>query len=455
MLNRLELENFKSWRVLRQFRLASLTGLFGTNSSGKTSIIQALLMMKQTVESSDRKQVLNLGDDSDPVRLGTFREMLHQGRGPFEFELNWTMPDDLVIPDPARPSATMFSGAEMEFCTRIATGGKPARMRVERLEYRFADGIFALHRKDQQKNSYELDGSSAQGFGFRRIRGRPWDLPDPVKSYGFPDQVKAYYQNAGFLSDLALAFEEQMNRLYYLGPLRDYPKREYTWAGAEPADMGQRGERVVDALLASQDQPKISRGKGTPAFTVQEYVGYWLKELGLVHSFSVEPITPESNLYRVWVTRSPGATPVLITDVGFGISQILPVLTICYYVPEGSTILLEQPEIHLHPAVQSGLADVFIDAMKRRRVQLVLESHSEHLLRRLQRRMAEEQIGPEQVALYFAQEEKGVSRLNPLEVDEFGNIRNWPANFFGDEMGDLAAMAEAAMRRQIARADAA
>jgi predicted ATPase len=215
--------------------------------------------------------------------------------------------------------------------------------------------------------------------------------------------------------------------------------------------MGQRGERVVDALMASQDRPKIGRGRGTKPFSVQEYVGYWLKELGLVHSFSVQPITPESNLYRVWITRSPGAPPVLITDVGFGVSQILPVLAICYYVPEGSTILLEQPEIHLHPAVQSGLADVFIDAMKRRKVQLVLESHSEHLLRRLQRRLAEEQIAPDQVALYFAREEKGVSQLNPLDVDEFGNIRNWPPNFFGDEMGDLAAMAEAAMRRQMAR----
>lgn len=455
MLNQLGLENFKSWRSVRQLRLAPVTGLFGTNSSGKSSIIQALLMMKQTVEYSDRKQVLNLGDDSDPVRLGTFREMLHQGKGPFEFDLQWALPQELSIPDPARPSATMFSGSEMGFCTRINAAGSRGRMRVERLEYRFADAVFAMRRKERQEHSYELEASSSSGFGFRRIRGRAWDLPDPVKSYGFPDQVKAYYQNASFLSDLALAFEEQMNRVYYLGPLRDYPKREYTWAGAEPADMGQRGERVVDALMASQERPKISRGKGTKAFTVQEYVGYWLKELGLVHSFSVQPITPESNLYRVWITRSPGAPPVLITDVGFGISQILPVLTICYYVPEGSTILLEQPEIHLHPAVQSGLADVFIDAMKRRKVQLVLESHSEHLLRRLQRRLAEEQITPDQVALYFAREEQGVSRLNPLDVDEFGNIRNWPPNFFGDEMGDLAAMAEAAMRRQMARRGAA
>lgn len=327
-------------------------------------------------------------------------------------------------------------------------------MHVDRFEYTFAGVTFSMARKQKAQHSYDLE-STGGTFGFKRIRGRAWDLPEPVKSYGFPDQVRAYYQNAGFLADLELALEEQFNRLYYLGPLREYPKRQYTWAGSQPEDMGQRGERVVDALLASRERGKISRGKGKRGFTVEEYVAHWLKELGLVHNFSVKALTPDSNLYQVWITRSPGALPVLITDVGFGVSQILPVLAICYYVPEGSTILLEQPEIHLHPAVQSGLADVFIDAIKRRNVQIVLESHSEHLLRRLQRRLAEEQIAPEQVALYFADASEGEPTLRALELDEYGNIRNWPANFFGDEMGDLAAMAEAAMQRQIAERGAA
>ncbi len=130
-------------------------------------------------------------------------------------------------------------------------------------------------------------------------------------------------------------------------------------------------------------------------------------------------------------------------------------MTLCYYVPEGSTIILEQPEIHLHPAVQSGLADVFIDVIKNRGVQIILESHSEHLLHRLQRRIAEEQLTPDDVALYFTKIEDGESKLDELDVDPYGNIRNWPQNFFGDEMGDLAAMTEAAMQRQMRNGSAA
>jgi predicted ATPase len=141
---------------------------------------------------------------------------------------------------------------------------------------------------------------------------------------------------------------------------------------------------------------------------------------------------------------------VLIPDVGFGVSQVLPVLVQCYYAPEGSIIVFEQPEIHLHPRVQASLADVFIDAAKERSVQIIVESHSEHLVRRLQRRVAEaKDVSNADIALYFASTplDASSSSLEKLDVDLFGNIVNWPADFFGDELGELAAMATAAATR--------
>ena len=256
--------------------------------------------------------------------------------------------------------------------------------------------------------------------------------------------MRAYYQNAGFLSDFELEFERLFTRMFYLGPLREYPQRQYTWAGAQPMDMGRRGERVVDALLAARETgSSIARGRGRKRLTLEERVALWLKELGLIERFEIRPIAPGSKLFQVWVQRSSRASEVLITDVGFGVSQILPVITLCYYAPEGSILLLEQPEIHLHPSVQAGLADVFIDAIKTRNIQIILESHSEHLLRRLQRRIAEEQLHSQQTALYFCAMTRGESRLDALHLDLFGNIENWPEDFFGDEFGEIAAMSEA------------
>jgi predicted ATPase len=182
---------------------------------------------------------------------------------------------------------------------------------------------------------------------------------------------------------------------------------------------------------------------------LEHRVAAWLKELNLIGSFGIEPIAKEGgNIYRVKVRRSPKSAEVLITDVGFGVSQILPAIVLCYYAPEGSIIILEQPEIHLHPAVQAGLTDVFIDAVKTRNIQIIFESHSEHLLKRLQRRIAEKAISRDETALYFCDTENGESKLTSLNVDLFGNIQNWPREFFGDQFGEMAAMTKAAIERK-------
>jgi hypothetical protein len=482
MITNLAIRNFKSWREAgltpmaldataqadphaasdaqgpEQMRLAPITALFGSNSSGKTSLLQLLLLLKQTTDSPDRAQALSLGDERSLVELGTFPDLLfaHDPASALAWELTWQLPASLKIEDPAHRGMTLFQGETVGFSAAVDWQGNGDQSRgrtvVRNMGYRFAGQEFGMRLKAEGRAEYDLY-CQAPNFEFVRTRGRAWSLPPPVKCYGFPDQVRAYYQNAGFLSDLELELEKLFSRVFYLGPLRDYPQRQYTWAGAEPADMGRRGERVVDALLAARENATpISRGRGRKRLTLEERVATWLKDLGLIERFEVRPVTPGSKLFQVWVQRSPASPEVLITDVGFGVSQILPVIALCYYVPEGSTILLEQPEIHLHPRVQAGLADVFIDAIKTRNVQIILESHSEHLLRRLQRRVAEEKLLPTQAALYFCRIVKGESRLESLRLDSFGNIGNWPEDFFGDQFGELAATQEAKLNRMAKKA---
>jgi len=455
MLRELKASNFKSWETLPLTELAPITGFFGPNSSGKTSILQLLLLMKQTVESSDRAQVLNLGDERSLASLGSFRDVLfrHESTRRLELSFKWGGDEPLRVVSPEHEDVVLFEGETLGFEVAIIEDASGS-MKVERFSYEIAGRRFTMSAKSGPSSGYTLHAETPDSFKFSRARGRPWDLPPPIKSYGFPDQVKAYFQNAGFLADLQLRLEDLFNGTYYLGPLRDFPRRQYTWGGGQPEDVGQRGERVVDALLASRMRKKtISRGKGRKRISLEECAAMWLHSLGLVADFTVRQVAKGSNLYQVWVRTSADAPEVLITDVGFGVSQILPVVVLCYYVPPGSLLILEQPEIHLHPSVQAGLADVFIDAVKTRNIQIVFESHSEHLLQRLQLRIAEEQLESKQAALFFCNKETEGTSVKPLELDEYGNIINWPSDFFGSPLRDSVAMLEHEAARR-ARASA-
>ncbi len=453
MISTICAKNFKSWSDTGELRLAPLTGLFGTNSSGKTSLMQLLLMLKQTVESPDRSRVLHTGDHRSLVDLGTFFDLIHghQSEASLDFQLAWNLPDALVIDDPEKKNTQLFKIQTLSFATSAREESN--RVVVESFGYKFDGHCFGMKRKNggkkANKDRYDL---IHDGYGAKRVTGRVWPLPAPVKCYGFPDAATGYYQNTGFLQDFSLEFEKLFSRIAYLGPLREYPQRNYVWAGERPLDVGIKGELAIAALLASRGEKTIARGKGRgmgrTRKTVEERIALWLKEMGLINSFSLKPIAENRKDYEVRLKKTVTSPEVLITDVGFGVSQILPVLVLCYYVPEGSIILLEQPEIHLHPAIQSYLADVLIDVVNTRRVQIIVESHSEHLLRRLQRRIAEKTIASNQVALYFCRMDDAASKIEQLDVDMFGNISNWPKDFFGDEMGDLVAMVDAEARRK-------
>lgn len=461
MLTELRIQNFKAWRDTGDIRMAPITVFFGTNSSGKTSLLQMLLMLKQTTESPDRQRVLHTGDRNTVVELGTFAQLLHV-RGeerPLSFDFAWTLPEPLAFSD--KKSDRSYNGASLRFeATVTGPGASDTRTEVAEMSYQLvgddSSSVSSMRvgmRRTQEKGRrYKL---FAEGYEPIRNQGRGWGLPAPERFYGFPDEAVAYYQNTGFLPDLTLELEKLFRHLYYLGPLRDYPARSYLWSGEVPEHVGARGERAVEALLAARDR-SLSKGPRKRNYPFEAVIARWLKDLGLVRSVSVRPIASHRKDYEVLIKTPGRQAEVNLTDVGFGISQVLPVLVESFYAPAGSTLLLEQPEIHLHPRVQAGLADLFVEAVhvredgEPRNLQLIIESHSEHFLRRLQRRIAEEKIAPEEVALYFCRSSPGGSVIEELDVDPYGNIRNWPEDFFGDEMDDLTAMAQAAMERQTA-----
>ena len=454
MLNQMRMQNFKSWEDTSKIRLAPLTGLFGVNSSGKSAILQLLLLLKQTVEFPDPSKVLHLGSPvgAGPfVNLGSMHEVLHKHEtsGRLVFDLYWTLLEQMHIPDREDGQSGAFLDVnEAKFHASIINDEwEPSKYDdsessihgqlgpvVEGFEYRVHAGnrTFEFGMRETGRNQYVVvakgfDGEQSQEFSYS----------GPLKFYGFPDHVNHYSPGLD-LSVFMDAFENQLRQVYYLGPLREHPRVDYDVSREEHSDVGSQGEKSVSALLAAER-------KGTP---VTEQVSEGLRVLGLADNLSLRTVTEREQVYEVRIRQSHDSKDVRITDVGFGVSQVFPVLTLCNCAPSGSTLILEHPEMHLHPKAQAGLADVFIDAITTRNIQIILESHSEHLLHRLQRRIAEEKIDSDSCALYFIENPDGRSTIRELELTPFGDITNWPQNFFGDDLGDLVAMTKASIRRQ-------
>lgn len=450
MLNHLEVNNFKAWRRL-DMELGKVTGLFGTNSSGKSSVLQFLLLLKQTKNATDRGLVLDFGGPNELVNLGTYQAIVHRGdqAADMDWTLEWDIPERLKVGDPTRRRReVLFEGSSLQQSSRVGLNGSHLSTRYAR--YEFSENVFAIEPKTDSPGDFDLRWEGPAALAFIRNLGRGWPLPGPVKTHLFPDQAYTYFQNTGFLSDFEAEYEALMDNIFYLGPLREHPQREYRWSGARPNDVGPRGERTVDAILAATERGEnLNVAPYKKYMKFQEMISYWLRELGLISSFRMKEIGSGTNLYQACVQKDRTSPETMLIDVGFGVSQVLPVLVLLYYVPPGSTVLMEQPEIHLHPSVQSGLADVMLAVARHRRVQIIVESHSEHLLRRFQRRAAEEKVSSSDLKLYFVQTVRAAAELSDLRLNEWGEIENWPDNFFGDELGEIAAISKASLKRRI------
>ncbi|MBX3184848.1 MAG: DUF3696 domain-containing protein [Polyangiaceae bacterium] len=456
MLTRLRIKNFKAWKDTGEIRLAPLTVLFGANSAGKSSLGHLLLALKQTAASADRKRALHTGDDSSLIDLGTFVETLHahDKKAALELSFEWSTPHRIEVQNPL-DQTQKYQGDRLSLMSVIAVGTNEQPV-VRRLRYELlgAPKLSAtLEHESGKPVKLETDP-----YKLVRAVGRKWPLDPPEKFYRVSDHSLARFQNADFLATFALEVERTLSVLSYLGPLRDHPHRTYGWAGNTPETVGPKGEYAIACILAAQSAGrKLNRGKRKRQQAFMPFIAQWLVDLGVIDSFTVKATAPGRKDYEVRVKTRGGLTEVALPDVGFGVSQVLPALVQAFFCPPESIVWMEQPEIHLHPQVQAELADAFISAVQAyehgrpRNVQLIVETHSEHFLNRLQRRIAEEALRAEDVAIYFARPTTRGAELEELKVNELGDITNWPDNFFGDDMGDIVARMEAASKRRVGR----
>ena len=377
-----------------------------------------LLLLKQTV---GRGEVIFFGDENSLVNLGNFHEVIHRHQSGNELylgiscELTHSAPDFFKIP---------FQLLRFAFDTVIRK--EESMPIVKHFRYiSLSDGATTLWENDQ----LSMDNQNLGATYIQNCYGSP--SQSLIVPTGPPEILTAF----------SSAFEELFSHVYYLGPTRVKPQRSYHWEGTHPKEINLWGDKAIDALLSAGVR-KLKSSTKEDGVLIEQRISEWLQKI-LAHSFQLIPTgSLDDKNYEVRIQKSPNSAEVTLADMGHGVADLFPLLVHCYYVPPGSTLILEQPGVHLHPMAQAQLADLFLEVITERNLQILVESHSEHLLTRLQRRLAEKRIGQNDVALYFCRNTDGVSTIEQLEVDELGDIRNWPENFFGDVMGDMFVMTD-------------
>ena len=456
MLTKLRIVNFKCLKDTGELDIRPLTFLVGPNSSGKSSVLQILLMLRQTVDSIDTENALTPNDGW--VKLGAYSEFVFGQDTKRELGVElWFDQLNGMDQDTQGSSRTKFSfrynqrttqvglyRAEMKLDTEgasvLATWSRGRRGYTGKIvqerqgEHLTLGPIDVVPKKFYQLGTTPTMKQEVRTVRqMRRILGKP--LPEGgAFSFGY---AAGYFEGVCYF--LAQILERMITQIVYLGPLRQRPERSYGISGRAPMDVGTSGERTAEVLWYAT-RTRESREKLLTA------VDTWLKRFNIALEVRMKRLGRSSQYSLLFVDPSSGLN-ISLADVGFGASQVLPVIVQGFYSNPGSLLLIEQPEIHLHPKAQATLGHLLVEIAKKGDRRLIVESHSDHVLGRVQRCIAEEEISADDVAIYYFEPTPDGTNIHHIKLDEYGQFENFPEGFFEESFREAIAHSTAIRSR--------
>lgn len=406
-VTKLTVAGYKSITTTQELEISNLTVLCGANSSGKSSMIQPLLLLKQTLEASF---------DPGPLLLN----------GP---NVAFTAADQFFSRKDGTPENVLEVGVTVNREQSVLLRFRRGRKGIDLTEMRFTHDGHAFHtitrRTPHDKILQMLQSSVRNMYNqiSQRFEGRSlkWKI-DRDRCFLVPvmaDPKSHVVMNVP--STPAQFMSNFIQDCIHLPGLRGNPERAYPVTA-----VGSRFPGTFQQYAASV----IANWQGEKRGAELESLSTDLERLGL--SWRVRAIPLDDTRVEVRVGRllhrgpSSGSDVVNIADVGLGVSQTLPVLVALLAAGPGQLVYLDQPEIHLHPVAQVEIAKSLANAAMRG-VRVVLETHSSLVLLGIQTLVAEGKLSPDIVSLHwFCRSEDGSTQVRTASVDQTGSFGDWP-----------------------------
>ncbi|GAB3980406.1 hypothetical protein GCM10029978_078380 [Actinoallomurus acanthiterrae] len=411
-LVRMVVENYRSFKERQEIELRPITVILGKNNSGKSALTRLPLIIETGIRTDSELplDLDRLGDDPPEFLDLVYGRNVHR---PLKLEMT-----------------TESSGRTTHLRATIQNVDERKSQFVSELEIEY-NGWQARFTWTPEGGDDVYEVTSSQ---------KP-SMTGRVQFHGIlpRNSIEKYTDhNLGEASFSAFA---GIGRIRYLGPYRQRPSRLTRLPSRTAAEVGAAGENAAGMLVNDH-----VRGGRALIRQVNELLGDSLMGWCL-------EIEPQGPLYAVNLrsTTDPDLA-VNLLDSGTGVAQVLPLLVqraqdLTAQPHDGTLQVVEEPELHLHPAFHALLADLFITAAAQHG-RFLIETHSETLLLRLRRRIAEKRIAPDDVAVYFVDHREGTSHARRIKIDELGNLDYWPSGVFSEDFEETKKLAEAQFARE-------
>lgn len=434
MLKRWSVTNFKPIRGRLDLDLAPVTLLAGLNSCGKSSFLQSILLIQQTLMNQNRERVLVF--NGPLVFLETFDDVINARADVASIGVGF------ILAKHNHASGKLFSNTKLD----VSFGKSNSMFDTEVLEgtlsldWNVTDPFSFFYRSSKEEDSKFTVTNSKNSTPILTTKNHFLPTfgitsPDPNKNIFIP----TFFQD-----------EFRLN-VRYIGPLRADPSTIHTSPTGEPDDVGKQGEHAAAVYEARKLLPVrwVPPGESeSRENTLEEAMAAWLVYLGMAKGVASQ----EAARGFTWMVKTHGDKARPLFSVGVGVSQVLPILVAGLLAPEGAVLIIEQPELHLHPRAQARLGDFFV-SLAHLGKQCLIETHSDTLVNQLRLHMVKGgEAVRELVSIYFVeQDEQGDARFEPVKVSEGGNIVNWPEGFLDESVKQEEAIAQEALRRRASR----